>query len=315
MWAYYINLTQAWARRDALDANFSHHSPPGWALERVPAVSAQEVQAQAVPGRISWVEKACYLSHAQALAQACTHAGHAYILEDDAHFGPRSFQLLDRALVQLEREGQAWDLLYTQVMPVCPEHMVELLRIRCECLTKQTFCVANTQNMILAGACSYVVNAASKTRLLGVLQGQSPIDMPVDGFYWRLAREGHVQARVVFPLASSVSPEAATSQIQSSTKALASHIWNIWMRFSAYDRDLDAIEASLLGLPPVHETPAQATALLAGLQDLLDPQERRILHALLSQVCAEGFRSLFTVLPEPQAAPAAPHGAFLQCQP
>lgn len=307
MQAYYINLPQEAQRRDVLERNFSRFAPPGWTLHRVSAVNAQDVLASQVPGRITGVEKACYLSHAKALAMACEHPQHAYILEDDAHFGPRSFQMIGRALDQLEREGNDWDLLYTQVMPVCPEHMVELLRIRSQCVRENQFAVVNTRNMILAGACSYLVQAKSKHKVLGFLQSQNPIDTPVDGLYWRLAREGQLQARVVFPLASSVSPEATVSQIQSSSKALASLIWNAWMRLSAYDRDLDAIEQSLHGLPPLTETPAQAQALLQPLLAHLEPQEARIMQTLLSHVCAKDFRSLFTVLPEPKPQPESLH--------
>ena len=139
-------------------------------------------------------------------------------------------------------------MLYTQFMPVKPEHMVELLRIRNECLHKRVEIQPDTQRMLLAGSCAYVVNAASKSRLHSLLQKPTTLDNPVDRYYWQLAREGVLQMRVAFPLPSSVAPEAATSQIQEPSKAQASLLWNVFMRLCAVERDLASIEASLAPL-------------------------------------------------------------------
>lgn len=297
METYYINLQAQLLRRCCIEHCFSCFAPSNWLLNRVSAVSAADVQAAGIPGRLKEGEKGCYLSHVKALDMACDNDTHAYILEDDAHFGINSFRLLDLALVRLLHDNDNWDILYTQVMPVCPEHMVELLRIRAECVRDNKLCVVDSRKMLFAGACSYVVNKASKHKVLNYLKSQTILDIPVDSYYWRLAREGVLQARVVFPLTSSVNPEALVSQIQATSKSKASLIWNAWMRLSAYDRDLDEIELSLSSLSIDIEGLVKADELLLKIQDVINSQELRIMRLILSNMFSSGFISLFSVIP------------------
>ncbi|MBU3651210.1 MAG: hypothetical protein FGM28_13040 [Limnohabitans sp.] len=295
---HYINLHDQEARRSALRANLAQTMPAEVAIHRVEAATPKDVMTIGLGGTIRDVEKACYLSHLRALQQACTHAAHAYILEDDAHLGVQSFARIGTAIAQLAQRGEAWDLLYTQFMPVKPEHMVELLRIRNECLHKNAQLQADTRRMLLAGSCAYVVNASSKVHLRALLQRPSALHQPVDRYYWQLARDGKLQTRVAFPLPSSVAPEAVTSQIQEANKAQASLLWNVFMRLCAAERDLDSIEASLAplaaqGLSP--EAQAQAQAWLAPITEWLHAQEVRIMHTLLGYLAQPGFESLFQV--------------------
>lgn len=304
---YFINLAGQVSRREILQHNFSQFAPPGYLLTRVEAVDSQEVIANQVPGGIKEVEKACYLSHCKALELACLTESHAYILEDDAHFGPSSFDLMNRAIQHLQEKGYRWDILYTQVMPVSPQQMVEVLRLRHECLRIGGFCVPSTQRMLLAGACSYVVNASTKHRLLALLKAQTPLETPVDAYYWGLARHGQIQAKTIFPLPSSVAAQAVTSQIQSPNKALASLLWNAWMRLSAIDRHLDEIEASLANLPlsdnPL-QVPEQVHQWLEPIRPMMDPQETRITEKILSTMCLPDFDSLFLLVPSSESSPS-----------
>ncbi len=296
---HYINLHDQAARRTALLANLAHSAPSGLSIHRVEAATPKDVLTIGIGGASRAVEKACYLSHLRALKQACAHDAHAYILEDDAHLGAESFARIGNAIAQLAQRQEPWDLLYTQFMPVKPEHMVELLRIRNECLHKRVEIQPDTQRMLLAGSCAHVVNAASKSRLHSLLQKPTTLDNPVDRYYWQLAREGVLQMRVAFPLPSSVAPEAATSQIQEPSKAQASLLWNVFMRLCAAERDLASIEASLAPLAAQRlplEAYAQAQAWLDPISMWINPQESRIMHSLLAYLAQPDFNSLFMVI-------------------
>jgi len=311
MQIHYINLDSQTLRREVLLRNLSRMVPPQVGLQRVRAVTADEVRTQVVPGAIRDVEKACYLSHARALAQSLAHADHALILEDDAHLLPESLPAIEHAMAQLAQRQEAWQILYVQVMPVCPEHMVEMLRIRQACLRQHTQLQPDTRHMVLAGACAYVVQAGAKQALLDALLAQGALDHPVDARYWQLARAGHLQARAVFPLPVSVAAEAQTSQIQSPSKAQASLIWNAWMRLAAQSRDLAQIEADMAELP-ADDDPAVAArvqAWLAPIAQTHEAQELRIMARMLTCMARPDFVSLFTMSWPDASAPSAPQGA------
>lgn len=298
MHTFFINLSGERSRRSVLEANFNLHAPKYWSLHRVDAVTCADVESQQIPGEIRDVEKACYLSHVKALSQACDINGHGYILEDDAHFGPHSFTQLSRAIEQLQAADRQWDILYTQVMPVCLEHMIELLKIRNQCVTIQRPHIANTRNMILAGACAYVVRDGAKHQLLNLLRTYDALDLPIDKMYWKLAREGVLQARVTFPLPSSVAAESTVSQIQSSSKAQASLLWNAWMRLSALDRNLDDIEATVNSLPTQWEIEYAHDPKLALLNQanlFVCDQEMRIMKKIALTMRQPNFISLFSI--------------------
>jgi GR25 family glycosyltransferase involved in LPS biosynthesis len=296
--AFYINLAQQTVRRTELEQAFARWAPHNVPLHRIEAVNAAEMLIDSVPGRLRRVEKACYLSHVLALATACEQDGHAMIFEDDARVGPGTFELLDRALNQVNDQSPNWDLLYLMVMPVTADHMIEALSIRAQCVETGQVIVPSSAQMILAGACAYLINERAKVQVLGQLRAQSPIDQPVDGYYWHLARTGQMQNHVVFPLPCSVSSLSGQSQIQAQSKATASNLWSMCMQLLAFDRDLDDLTQQLLSWNLTAAIQPEWERHLTAVAHHLNAKELQSMRAILAKMSEPDFNSLFITIPQ-----------------
>lgn len=300
MHMFFINLAWQTRRRQDLQSNFSQYGAATHFLHRVEALTPSDVVSVAVEGDVTEVEKACYFSHQRAIEAACDYPGHVYILEDDSRLGPNTLGLIAKSIEYLEDSDPAWDILFTQMMPTSPAHILELADVRQQCMNAKTLIVTDTKRMTLAGACGYVVNAKSKFSLLSMFRENANVNTPVDKFYWLLGRQGAIRTKLMFPMASSVAAQSAQSQIQSHHKSVASHVWSIVMRLNAYDRDLQELERECEGLPHADSVVApELEVRLRALSGILDPQEARILGMLMSTICSPGFVPLFSVDIEP----------------
>jgi len=85
----YINLASETARRADLEANFLSHAGQGWSLARLEAVTADEVRAANIGGILRPTEKACFLSHRNAVATGLGTGAPIAVFEDDIALGPR----------------------------------------------------------------------------------------------------------------------------------------------------------------------------------------------------------------------------------
>ena len=94
MKCFYINLDRATDWRQSIEASFQRAARPGQSLERIAAFDAAYVEKVAVPGRIRPAEKACFLSHKEAVRRSLAHEGPVFILEDDVIFSNKTFAVL-----------------------------------------------------------------------------------------------------------------------------------------------------------------------------------------------------------------------------
>ena len=94
----YINLESAVARRETLEASFALSARPGWRLDRWPATTAAQVEADGVQGRLPPAHKACFLSHRALITANAASPGHLMVLEDDSQFCVRTCTLVDQIL-------------------------------------------------------------------------------------------------------------------------------------------------------------------------------------------------------------------------
>ena len=156
----YVNLAHALERKEELELNFKNNAPLNWSIERFEAIDKNIVLENQVPGKLRPEVKACFMSHAQVIRQSGDVDGHVLILEDDAQFGPSSFEVVDSFI--REDLVTPWDILFTDVGIPSPSLMVDLLKARRE-LEKKKKCIAIDLSVLsFYGATAYIVNKNSK---------------------------------------------------------------------------------------------------------------------------------------------------------
>lgn len=235
---FYINLADQAARRADLEAGFAAHAAPGWNITRVEAVTA--AAAADAPGPIRDAEKACFLSHIRVLLAARATPGHIFIAEDDIRFGKQSLALVDRAAAALPDPD--WDILFADLVIPHPRQMIQLLRQR-RTLAPGQFQLVPLGEFAFGGSMAYVVHAASREKLLGLLAQDAPMDLPYDLHLRRLIGAGALRARMIFPFPVTQSALGAQSQIQAENRA--DTVWTAFRRLAWAERDIGEAVAPL----------------------------------------------------------------------
>ena len=135
MECHYINLDSAIDRRAALEANFTQCARQGWKLNRFSAINDAAVEKDQLPGKRSWREKACFLSHKNAIEAQADDGRHFMVMEDDAQLGMTSLEIIEGFLA--ENRNAEWDLLFTDVGIQNMETMMRLAFHRQQLIEKR----------------------------------------------------------------------------------------------------------------------------------------------------------------------------------
>lgn len=226
----------------------------------------------AVPGERSWREKACFLSH-RGVIEAHGNDGRCFmVLEDDAQFGLSSLEIIDGILA--ENTGTQWDLLFTDVSVLQSNTMLVLATQRSQLQERRQVLPLDLAKIPFIGATAYVVNGASRQKLLNYLAAGVPVDIEYDIYLYHGIAAGHLKAAVLFPFVTTLSKHSMQSQIQPAqvkTSNLARDVFRrmMWLEGSrdSYSADLARIESKLRG--SVHGT----VAMLAGAQYFEDQDQ------------------------------------------
>lgn len=234
MECFYINLDAENDRRTSLEQNFERRADPGWRLNRFSAIHGKTLP-HLPPGSLSNSEKACFLSHREAIRHGCKTPEHFFILEDDVWFGPRSAELILEAISRLQ--SSHWDVLFTDVCIYEPAVMLELFLRRRQTDESQWPELLDLRTFGFAGATAYIVNHQSANRLLAQLDSIKIMDTPYDLLLRRWATTGEIQAWCVFPFATSLSGFAENSQIQPEQTKHIELFWNMYRRMICADAD------------------------------------------------------------------------------
>lgn len=261
---FFINLDAREDRRRFVEGNFSEVNRQGWRLTRIPAVSAEQISSQQLGPGISPGEAGCFLSHRSALDQAVSRPGHVLIAEDDVLFGPRSQDAI-KAAVDGMGEGD-WDIMFTDIGIPHADGMIDLFRDRSELARRQEFTLVDLKNRSFHGSTAYLINHASKAKLLSLISEQAdPVRFPYDLFLRLHIQAGLIKAYVIFPFGTTISHFSDQSQIQNSGNT-ADVLWNSFRRLMWMDRDIEAA----------------MKAVRAADWPVVDPQESRAMQELLS---------------------------------
>jgi GR25 family glycosyltransferase involved in LPS biosynthesis len=229
----FINLDRAVERRSALEQSFAALAPAGWSLDRFPALCGGGLS-----GPLSLAEKGCFASHREVLRSELDSAGPVLILEDDACLSVALFSALPAVLGAL---GQ-WDLLFTEAAIGDPNGMANLAAKRQAFARSGDISVVDLSRMALASSSAYVVNEASKAKLLALLPADA-WDVPFDLFLRRLIARGDLKAFVVAPYLSTVSGAVSQIACKPSDAPMA-----LFRQVMFIDRDEDACERASIAI-------------------------------------------------------------------
>lgn len=268
MECHYINLDDAVARRSALEANFAQYRRAGWELKRFAALDEAAAERKAIPGRRSWREKGCFLSHLSVI-ESQPDGRSFMVLEDDAHFGSASMEVIEGLLAQ--NSSAQWDLLFTDISPLGLDTMMMLALNRGHLMEKRMVIPLDLSRMSFIGATAYVVNGASRRKLLAYLEAGIPVDTEYDVYLNRGMLNGELKAAALFPFVTTLSQHSTDTQIQSpdtttTNRARAVFRRMMWLESTghSYAADLATIESRLQGTLPAR------VAILAGAEYFRD---------------------------------------------
>jgi GR25 family glycosyltransferase involved in LPS biosynthesis len=234
---FYINLAQQAERRAFVEASFRAGNDRDWRLHRIEAITPQTPGVSAMAGSIRDVEKACFLSHVEAVRASQTHEGHALIAEDDIQFGQKSFATIESVLAPVPE--QSWDLAYTDILIPDIHTMVECVGERRRAEREGAPKLLNLKEVRFFGATAYIVNRHAKGKVLDLLTRDASFRRPYDLHLLDLIRAGTLRAFVIFPFPTTVSILGAQSQIQTDDAKSTELIWAVFRRLMWAERDLD----------------------------------------------------------------------------
>jgi GR25 family glycosyltransferase involved in LPS biosynthesis len=252
MECHYINLANAVERRSALEANFARCRREGWELKRFAALDEATAEKNAIRGKRSWREKGCFLSHKSVMERQPDDGRSFMVLEDDAQFGLTSLEVIEGFLA--ENSSAQWDLLFTDINPVQIDIMMMLALNRPKLMERRMVIPLDLSRISFVGATAYVVNGASRRKLLAYLEAGIPVDTEYDIYLNQGMANGAIKAAALFPFVTTLSEHSTETQIQSANatttnRARAVFRRRMWIESSedSYSADLALVESRLQG--------------------------------------------------------------------
>ncbi len=227
MKCFYINLDRATDRRQSIEASFQRAARPGWSLERIAAFDAAYVEKAAVPGRIRPAEKACFLSHKEAVRRSLAHEGPVFILEDDVIFSDKTFAVLEALLA---RPPTAWDLWFTDISVAHMGSMIELAVLKIQMDATRAVKTLNLRELPFFSSAAYLVHEGAKTKFLGIMDAVTSFDVAYDSFLNQSVADGKLEAHAIFPFLTTLSDLAGASDIQSGALRDGNTILNLFRK-------------------------------------------------------------------------------------
>jgi GR25 family glycosyltransferase involved in LPS biosynthesis len=268
---FYINLAQQAERRAFVEDSFRAGNDRDWRLHRIEAITPRTPGVSAMVGTIRDVEKACFLSHIEAVRASREREGHALIAEDDIQFGQKTFATVEAILPTMPE--QSWDLIYTDILIPDMHTMIECLGERRRAVHEGAPKLINLKDVRFFGATAYIVNRRAKDKLLALLTRDGAFQRPYDLHLLDLIRNGALRAFVLFPFATTVSLLGGQSQIQTDDAKSTELIWSVFRRLMWAERDL-------------HRSLAEVEQVAAGISD----GETLAMARLFTGMMSPGFK-------------------------
>jgi GR25 family glycosyltransferase involved in LPS biosynthesis len=230
-------------------------------LERIEAVSADDISRSPLPGKIRDTEKACILSHQKAIAASGDDQTNSLILEDDAVPGAIGFEVLNGLL---NGDHGDVDVIFTSALVSNTDFIFNQYLLYRNTLKSKQVHLLNMQGMQTAGCDSYIVCLRSKSKLLGLLEQIESYDVEYDLLMKQWIQEGRIKALLVFPFLTCLSSLSDTSQITQPNKD-----WNQFRRLFSLDYQGSVVNQIRKGIPPQQAVDAFTDEYLALLKTIL----------------------------------------------
>ena len=238
MKCFYINLDGQQDRKNTIEESFSKHKSAGWHLTRFPAFYPQHEKVKAIAGKIRDSEKGCFLSHRAIIENHVNSFEPIMVLEDDALFGEKSFKFIENFFQQWSSRHD-WDVVFTDVAIIQPEKMVELFNVKKKMAASHQCKVIDLKSIVFAGATSYILSVSGIQKLNDIFRSYASLDEPYDLFLRNLIWTGKLKGFMLFPFVTTLSEQAANSQIQPAETALTDLVWNTYRRLMWMDANVD----------------------------------------------------------------------------
>ena len=197
MQCLYINLDSAADRRAGVEGSFAAARKDGWSLERIAATDTDYVARAGVQGSIRPAEKACFLSHRNAVFHSLGHDGPVMIIEDDTVFSPKTCAVLDALMAAPPMP--TWNILFADIGIGNISTMAELALLRNDFDATRRVKTIALAAVPFFGATAYVINGESKAKVLGLLDAVTSFDAAYDLYLRDLVLQGKLEAHAVFP--------------------------------------------------------------------------------------------------------------------
>ncbi|MCW2318436.1 Glycosyltransferase involved in LPS biosynthesis, GR25 family [Rhodoblastus acidophilus] len=241
---FFINLDRETGRRRRLEEKFNRFRTENWRLIRLPAITSQDVIENEIGGCLSPAEKACFLSHREAILNAAKGASDALITEDDALFGASTFAVLDSILSG--PDAFEADVIFTEVGIPDVETQFRLVKIKQNLPSQSPFVLMDLKGIpSFFAASSYVVRKKSAHKLLDRLSRFATFDAPYDIALRQLIHAGEISAAVIFPFVTSISDDSLTSSIQAHDRRKTDAVWMAFRRMIWSDARQDECDGLL----------------------------------------------------------------------
>ena len=239
----YINLDQAAQRREFIETSFNRSARPGWTLSRFKAIDTAYVDAHGTQGSRTRREKACFLSHKKAIETQPEDGRHLLMLEDDTLFGKATCEIVDGFLQQnLEKN---WDILFLDVAVLKLSDMMTLYFHRQTLMFDRKVVPLDLEKIAFIGANAYIINAASRHKVLACLEAGMPVNVEYDVYLANQIIAGKLKAAVLFPFVVTLSSQAAESQIQRSSIETINRARNIFRNMMWLESEPEMFQDSL----------------------------------------------------------------------
>jgi GR25 family glycosyltransferase involved in LPS biosynthesis len=240
-------------------ADFARLAPSTWALERILALGARETQRRRISGALDPKEKARFLSHIDLLSEAPVDAPFA-IFEDDVLLGANSCLTIDNSISYLNR-GFEWDVLYLDLCLNQIGPMADMAVLRRQLLSAGRTRLLDPKGVNFSSATAYIVHPRGVSKILAASREQAEFDVPYDLFLRNLVNGGQLNARYIFPFATSLREKQSTSEIVSD-EARAERVLSIYRRMAWRDSSVEQLLPQLAEISKDLDVESKAFAIL-----------------------------------------------------
>jgi GR25 family glycosyltransferase involved in LPS biosynthesis len=239
----YINLNSAFKRKQAFEENFAQFRLQNWRLTRLEAYDTGHVENNKISGSLLASEKACFLSHVNAIRTSLDDDNHVHILEDDAVFGRQSCADIEMALKRLHSTD--WDIFYTDIGTSDIFTMAHFIHLAQAVPDGKKFNIFNIFNVNHWGANSYIINARSKQKILKLLEKIKRLDLPYDLVLKHFSDKKLLKSFFACPFLMTVSNHSFSSSVQPQHKTILDYYSNLFRQMMWLDADYDDISSKL----------------------------------------------------------------------